>query len=180
MNDTNDAGEYAHDIDTENDIDEHEQNTPNASTYAEITNMSERNGENELQQNSNDVGVSSGNELQSNADNENDVKNGLATVEMDADDENAINDLFGGQENDSVEADEDNAPVDLIANISLEHNEKAEANNGKIIVTKTLDDSLEMVYTYGEQPRPLAPLYNVKINDVISANFPFKENVSET
>lgn len=102
-----------------------------------------------------------------------DVKNGLAAVDIDVDDVSALNNLVHDPQIISVAAD-----ADLIAGITLECGETAELKNGKIVVTKMLDNGLEMTYTYGEKPVPLAPLYNVKINDVISGNVPFKENVS--
>lgn len=45
------------------------------------------------------------------------------------------------------------------------------------MVTKKIGDDCEMVYIYGEVPKALLPLYQIKINDVISGNIPFKENV---
>lgn len=105
-----------------------------------------------------------------------DVKHGLGTVDINAEDENAINDLLLREE----EADENNeqANANRIAAISLGCNEKAEMEDGKIIVTKILDNSLEMKYTYGEELKPRDPLYTIKMNDVISGNLPFKENVN--
>lgn len=109
-------------------------------------------------------------ELQSNAE-EFEAKNTLASVPMSDEDQAAISNLLCVCENVSDE--------NVIAGLSLHANEKAEIKDGKIYVTKALDSSLEMVYVYGEQAKPKPPLYNVKINDVISSNLPFKENVSK-
>lgn len=116
------------------------------------------------------------NVTQSTHGTENNVKHVLKPVNMHADDENAIRNLFGdhGQ---SVEANDNNdLSADSIATVSLSHGETAEMIDGKIIVTRKLDDSLEMAYTFGETPTPLKPQYKIKINDLISGNIPFKEN----
>lgn len=117
---------------------------------------------------------------QSSRDTEIDAKHVLAPVNMDSDDEAAIENIFGDQEK-SVEANDnsDSSSVDLIAKISLGCGEAAEVKDGKIIVTRKMDDGLEMAYTYGETPKPLAPLYAIKINDSISGNIPFKNNATK-
>lgn len=105
-----------------------------------------------------------------------DVKHVLKPVNMLADDENAIRNLFGDHES-GVEANDNNdLSADSIPTASLGHGETAEMKDGKIIVTRKLDDSLEMVYTFGETPTPLKPQYEIKMNDLISGNIPFKEN----
>lgn len=129
---------------------------------------------------SNDNDASTVNEPapQSSAENEIDTKIVLATVEMNKEDENAIAHLIIDDENTCVESDENNTDSNWMDGLILEHNEKAEVKDGKVLVTKTIDSNLEMVYVYGEQPKPLPALYTVKINDVISGNLPFRENVS--
>lgn len=120
---------------------------------------------------------------------ENDVqaKHILLAVDVDADDELALNHLFdddGTNMSNSNESDGNNElnsreqPVSgALAGIVLEENEKADVQNGKVIITKEMADDLQMIYTFGETPRPLLPLYNVKMNDIISGDIPFKENV---
>lgn len=95
-----------------------------------------------------------------------DIKNELEVVQMDAVDELAISSIFNSNETASG-----------ISNLVLEDCETAEEKNGKIMVTKKIGDDCEMVYIYGEVPKALLPLYQIKINDVISGNIPFKENV---
>lgn len=109
-----------------------------------------------------------------------DAKHVLAPVNMDLDDEVEMSSLFGDQEN-PVEANGVNAssPADLFAGISLGHNETAEMRNGKIWVTKKMDDGFEMSYAHGEKPKPLAQLYTIKVNDSISGNIPFKSNATK-
>lgn len=52
--------------------------------------------------------------------------------------------------------------------------------NGVLKVLRKYD-SLEMIYTHGENPVPMPPeRFVVKQNDVISRNCPFEENVSGT
>lgn len=111
---------------------------------------------------------------QTNGDTEVDTKDVLAPVNMDPDDESAISNLLDDQANDNSDS-----PADLIAEISLGCDETAEMKDGKIIVTRKLNDGLEMVYTYGEKSVPLAPSYTIKINDSISGNIPFKNNATK-
>lgn len=104
-----------------------------------------------------------------------DVKNSLQTVQMDLNDKLAINSLFDNSANDGPsEMDEILPQIEL----TLGDGETAEKKGDKIVITKIIDDELEMVYTYGETPKVLPPLYQVKMNDAISENIPFKENVS--
>lgn len=172
--------------DAENSFNEqHGQGLDN--TVVETSAVSEHNdGENgtlnanevdELHQNTNDDEAGTSEEPHPNDDSGIDAKNALAVVEMNEEDEFAINDLFCDQEN---AADESNAHANMISELTLAHDEKAEVIDGKVVVTKTLDDSLEMVFVHNETPKPLAPLYNVKMNDAISGDLPFKENVSKT
>lgn len=56
-------------------------------------------------------------------------------------------------------------------------NEKMEVIEGKIKVTRYLEDDIFLTYIVGEDFTPLKPLYEVKLNDIISENIPFKENV---
>lgn len=108
-----------------------------------------------------------------------DKKDILPTVQMDKIDELALDFLI----NDDCEIESTSAKqraLDLHVAIVLEDNETAVVKDGKTIVTKKIDSELEMIFTYGETPKALAPLYHVKLNDLISGNIPFKENVCET
>lgn len=68
---------------------------------------------------------------------------------------------------------------DVLASIQLEQNEKADIRDRKIILTKYIDDETEITYAYGQKIQVLPPLYQLKINDAISQNIPFKENAEE-
>lgn len=92
----------------------------------------------------------------------------LQTVQMDAADELAIASLLQP------------SAVELLGAIVLEENETADVKGDKVIITKRIDTDCEMIYTYGETPNPLAEHYKTKINDLISGNIPFKENVRKT
>lgn len=97
---------------------------------------------------------------------------------MDAIDESALSSLF--DKNDAIEPEACNQTAPGLVGINLSHNETAEFKEGNIIVTKLIDDDLVMTYTYGEKPKALPPLHQVKLNDPISGNIPFKQNVSDT
>lgn len=85
-------------------------------------------------------------------------------VHVDDDDSCAFNDLFD---------------VPSISTINLEPNERAVANaNGQIEITKSLGDGEECTYIYGILPVPRDLIYEVKLNDLLTGNIPFKENVS--
>lgn len=120
-------------------------------------------------------------DLQNVITNENTVTEGeakdmLPAVHLDEADDLALNDLYEDDceiASTSVEHDTSN----LLARIVLQPNETAEIIGDKVIVTKKISNDLQMVYTHGEEPRPLAPLYQTKLNDLVSGNIPFKENV---
>lgn len=97
------------------------------------------------------------------------VKHNLDPVNIHADDEIAIRSLFSDPKS-------NDASADSIAAVSLGSGETAKIKDGKIVVTQKLDDSMEMSYVYGETPTPLKPLYEIKINDLVSGNIPFKAN----
>lgn len=104
---------------------------------------------------------------------ESDVKHTLHTVQMDERDETAINTVIENHADVITETHES----DSIEQIKLAADEKAEMKNGNVMITKTFDDDLQMTYTFGKNLHALQPLYNIKMNDIISDNIPFKENV---
>lgn len=106
------------------------------------------------------------------------TKHTLPTVCMDEVDELALGLLI--DVNSEIESTSAEQPAaDLLNSIVLKENETAVVKAGKIIVTKKISGDLEMMYTYGETPRVLPELYQTKLNDSISGNIPFKENVCE-
>lgn len=103
-------------------------------------------------------------------------KFGLPQVDINDDDVAAMSHLF--DENSQVTNGNTNDEASgVLATIQLEPNEKAEFRGGKIIVTKVIDDETVMTYAYGEKPIVFPPLYQIKMNDALSQNIPFKENV---
>lgn len=64
--------------------------------------------------------------------------------------------------------------------IAVTENEETFYENGVLKVLRKYK-SMEMIYTYGENPVPKPPeRFVVKQNDIISKNYPFQENVSAT
>lgn len=109
------------------------------------------------------------------------VKNSFTPVQVDNDESLAIDGLFNASENigsnDAIDANSDVSPS--LENVILSANETASINSkGQVVVTRIVDKDVECVYIYGERPVPLAPFYHIKLNDLVSGNIPFKENVS--
>lgn len=114
------------------------------------------------------------NDAGSTANGVEDMKYSLPTVQMDSGDEMAINSLFDESSgNESFELNESSGPNGLV----LGENETAEKKGDTYEITRILGNGLAMIYTYGEKLNALQPLYQIKVNDIISENIPFKENV---
>lgn len=115
-----------------------------------------------------------------------DVKNSFTPVQMENDESLAIDGLFNNTNNvnSSIHnAIDENCDDSIISpsleNVRLSINETAAINSkGQVVVTKIIDKDLSCVYVYGECPVPLAPFYKLKVNDLVTGNIPFKENVS--
>lgn len=121
-------------------------------------------------------------EVDENVD-EVDEKYNFPAVQIDADDVLMIAQLFDensnvGEANEEENVESNEEECGMLAKIQLEENEKANIRDGKIIVTKFIDDESEMMYTYGEQPKIYPPMYQLKMNDGLSENIPFQENVN--
>lgn len=111
-----------------------------------------------------------------------DTKEILPTVNVDEIDAFAMESvLCVGGEGDQTASEQTMQTPELPKGLSivLEENETAELKDGRVIVTKRINEDLQMTYTYGEQPTILAPYYRVKLNDPVSEDIPFKENVWE-
>lgn len=97
-------------------------------------------------------------------------KNVFETVQVEREESLAIGGLFNGAS--AIEA--------IRANLCP--HEKAVINeNGQVLITtfyKCDDEEVECTYVYGEKTIPLNPEYTVKLNDPLSGNIPFRENVS--
>lgn len=105
------------------------------------------------------------------------AKHILPTVQMSAVDELAIAQLIGECSQNASTLDEEASPLD---SISLGTNETASLNSaGEVVVKKMIGEGLEMCYIHGQKPTPKNPFYQTKINDDITGNIPFKENVGK-
>lgn len=195
--DRNDDEVVVHDNSARNDSESSvdEQSQPNVTDDSdEIGDLNARNDggnvpdeqpqqqENELEK-SNDSSTQKDaeqNDIESGAakNSEADIKDSLQLVQLDASDGMAISYLFDNNANVSAQLDE-HAASSASPELVLGVDETAIERDGKIIVTKLFDQDLEMIYTYGQTPKALRPLYQIKINDIISANIPFKDNVRE-
>lgn len=80
---------------------------------------------------------------------------------------------------DNIEVARNDIPQILSSVISLlAENEKATVNeNGKVEITRTVDSDCELSYIWGETPIPKPQFYEVKLNDIISGNIPFRQDV---
>lgn len=129
----------------------------------------------------NDLEVEEYNQIETPSTDVDNSKSSFTPVRMDSDESVAIGDIFNATEN-VVSNEANNANADVspsLENVVLSANETARINSkGQIVVKRIVDDDLECVYIYGERPVPLAPFYHIKLNDLVTGNIPFKENVS--
>lgn len=103
------------------------------------------------------------------------AKHILPAVHLDEADNLALNDMY--EDDCGIVSTSEHDTSNLLARTVLQPDETAEIIGDKVVVTKKISNDLQMVYTYGEEPRPLAPLYQTKLNDPVSGNIPFKENL---
>lgn len=92
------------------------------------------------------------------------------------------------EEEESVEANETNETQQKDgqnndSDIPIQQNEAVNGavkmfmmDNGQIRVTQTLKD-MEVTFIRGEVLRPMKQCFEIKVNDILSGNFPFQENV---
>lgn len=115
------------------------------------------------------------------------VKSTMPYVEMGEEDSIAIERLFGDDDSedsliDSTTTEESSSGLENIdqpiPNITLGPGETAFWHDGILKVKKTYEKDCEIIYTYGEKLAPKVPVFEIKMNDVISMNIPFKEDVS--
>lgn len=90
----------------------------------------------------------------------------------------------GGPDSDPFMNNQDNENIsenlsEAATNLILAENETSEEVDGKTLVTRNVGDGCEMVYVYGESVVPQNAAYEVKLNDEISKNIAFKENVDK-
>lgn len=101
------------------------------------------------------------------ADNVDETKDIMPNVELDEVDSFAVSSVFDEeQDNTSL-----NTPV-------LASDEITFFEEGVLKIRMVFDDDCEMVSTFGAKPTPYIG-FEVKANDAVSMNIPFKENVSQ-
>lgn len=92
------------------------------------------------------------------------AKNTFEPVQVESDDSSAFCNLFTDA---------------AIAGVILCEGETAAVNEkGQIEITKTFDDGMVCKYIHGQVLIPKDPELTVKINDPVTANIPYRENVS--
>lgn len=84
--------------------------------------------------------------------------------------------------NDTTTAEDENVPDEesntLLRSYKPAENEKvAFTQDGRIEITKTIDEELEMTFILGQQLTAMQDRFHVKMNDKLSGNLPFQENV---
>lgn len=97
----------------------------------------------------------------------NDMKDPLAIVTLEEDDVNALDDMF----RDDI--------TDANSDINSTNEQVSVSPGGTKRATKAIDDDCEMTYPVDDnafKPHPAG--FQVKINDDLSGNIPFKDNVS--
>lgn len=98
----------------------------------------------------------------------NDIKDPLAQVNLEAPEIDAFNDIFG----DDNEQQEEESEIQIQLELKL-----TTSPNGTKRITK-ITDEVEMTYELGSNPIPMEAGFQVKLNDILSGNVPYKENVS--
>lgn len=75
-----------------------------------------------------------------------DIKIPIPVIEMNREDESAIDLMNVAADDDLIES----TSIENLDDVELESNETAKASGGKILITKRIDENLEMIYTYKE------------------------------
>lgn len=103
------------------------------------------------------------------------VKNVMPEVHIPPEDSDAIDAMFDSDSNSDGGGYDANSDIQTGAVAS---NETTFYEDGVLKVRTKYDEDCEYVIVYGTNPQPKIPEYQVKLNDIISGNIPFKENVS--
>lgn len=114
--------------------------------------------------------------VHSNESVDQEAKNIMPDVELGSEESHAIESVFSDDDNDDASSSMNINPRPII----LSAGETSFYENGVLKIKKIYgdEDDCEIVYVYGEQLKPRVPTFQIKINDIISKNIPFKENVS--
>ncbi|XP_055300552.1 uncharacterized protein LOC129567536 [Sitodiplosis mosellana] len=107
------------------------------------------------------------------------VKSIMPNVEMGEEESFAIDSVFDDDYSDdnlsTNSSDSENMDQEL-PNVNLSRGETVFWDGGILKVKKKYGRDCEITYTYGERLAPKVPVFETKMNDLISMNIPFKEN----
>lgn len=134
------------------------------------------------------------NEFQNSANstnngNENDEKDPLAIVRLNSAEIDALDDVFGNNSisliDNDVSALQNGSPNETLneRNENEKNNETVEVIAGRTMITKTYYENeeeaepIQMTYELGAVVKPIDVGYQVKLNDPLSGNMPYRENV---
>lgn len=97
--------------------------------------------------------------------------------EQNAEDSSAIDAVFNSQsDGNSSSASSDSHPQ-IPTTLNLAPNQIAFYDRSVLKIKTTYDDDCEFVHTYGTPFKPKILAFETKLNDIISENIPFKNNV---
>lgn len=141
--------------------------TNSLDTQNETTNVFDENSSNETEA---DIECSLMHEDEVTDRSTNELKPIMPNVEMEVEEIAAIEAVFDDCD--------DSTSNSHLAEVNLSPDESMFWDDGVLMVKKKYSTDCEMTYTYGKKLVPKVPLFEIKINDPISMNTPFKENVS--
>lgn len=104
-----------------------------------------------------------------------DVKDPLSMINLAAPESAAFDNIFDDTDDDELEVNtSQQSEHEVEQSTDITHT----SPGGTERTTKILDDDLEITYEVGAVVLPMNPGIQVKSNDILSKNIPFKENVS--
>lgn len=109
--------------------------------------------------------------------NSSEVKNIMPDVELGEEESFAIESVFDSAHDDANSSDSENT-AQQTPEVNLAPGETTFYDGCVLKVKKKYGRDCEITYTYGEKLAPKVPVFEIKVNDPISMNIPFKENVS--
>lgn len=115
--------------------------------------------------------------VESTNQNSNEVKNIMPDIEMGEEESFAIESVFDSASDDGNSSDSENTDQQA-PEVNLALGETAFWDGCVLKVRKKFDRDCEITYTFGEKFVPKVLVFEIKVNDLISMNIPFKENVS--
>lgn len=115
----------------------------------------------------------------SNSDDE--IKYNMPNIVLDETDSSAVASFFNYEHMDDEEqntiATTNNEEKNTDASTTVATNETIFSEDGVLKIKKIIDDDCEMIFEFGANIKPHVG-FDVKVNDPVSMNIPFKENVS--